>query len=389
MVDGKQPMVGKGEEANNVLVVGEKVASVAVAPSGLTIDSIIAEYKPRCQAALENFLPRVFDEKQIRRFFGNPEYGYDIQSSSAALLDPIWDLLDRGGKQWRPILLCLITEVLGGREDIVLPMAALCEMAHNGTLMIDDVEDDSKLRRGKECIHLLYGVDIAINAGNALYFLPLLIFKEYREQKKVSDEVLLKCYELYSQELLNVHLGQGLDIHWHQGKKNPGAQEYLQMCAYKTGVLARLSARLGALLSGASPDFIQSIGKFAESIGVAFQIQDDLLNISGEEFAKKIDIMGEDIHEGKRSLMVIHSLETAPEHKRNRLIEILDSKTSDALIIKEAIDIMKSTNSLVHSKQVASDIISNAWKEIEPLLPETPAKYKLKVFADYLINRSI
>jgi len=158
-------------------------------------------------------------KKKLSVFFGDVRYNYDLESSTQSLLVPIWDLLDRGGKQWRPILLCLIAEVLKGDEELVLPVAALCELAHNGTLMVDDVEDDSKQRRGKPCIHLTYGVDMAINAGNALYFLPLLIFKDYHDTKKVNDSTIIRCYQLYSQELLNVHLGQGLDIYWHQGKK--------------------------------------------------------------------------------------------------------------------------------------------------------------------------
>jgi len=227
------------------------------------------------------------------------------------------------------------------------------------------------------------------NAGNALYFFPLHIFKEYHDQKKVDDTTLLRCYQLYSQELLNVHLGQGLDIYWHQGKKNPSIDEYLQMCAFKTGVLARLSARLGAILSGGTDEFIHRIGRFAEAIGVAFQIQDDLLNISGVEFSKKIDVMGEDIYEGKRSLMVLHSLQNAPKEKANRLLEILNMKTNDKNLIKEAVDIMKSTDSLTYAKQVAVDVISKAWKDIEKLLPENDSKEKLQVFANYLINREI
>jgi geranylgeranyl pyrophosphate synthase len=353
------------------------------------IETIIEEYKPKIKAALEKFLPRKFDQDQIKRFFGEVKFAYDPESSTEALLKPIWDLLDRGGKQWRPMLLCLITEVLNGNEELVMPMAALCELAHNGTLMVDDVEDDSKLRRGKPCIHLIYGVDLAVNAGNALYFFPLLIFKDYQDNKKVSDSTLIRCYQLYTQELLNLHLGQGLDIYWHQGKKNPNVEEYLQMCAYKTGVLARLSARLGALLAGADEKFIYAIGIFSEAIGVAFQIQDDLLNISGAEFAKKIDQAGEDVHEGKRSLMVIHSLQHSSKENADRLIEILNSKTSDPQVIQEAIDLMKSSNSIEYAQGVAKDIVTKAWKEIEPLLPACEAKEKIRVFANYLIDREI
>jgi len=377
---------GRSDQSNGEEPAIKEKPSV-IAPPQDDIATVIAEYKPRCQAALEKFLPRKFDDTSMKNFFGEPLYGFDNVSSTEALLTPIWDLLDRGGKQWRPILLCLVTEALGGKEELLLPISVLCEIVHNGTLMSDDVEDDSKLRRGKECIHLLYGVDVSINTGCAMYFLPFQIFRDYRKNGLVSDSMLLKCYELYGQELTNVHLGQGLDILWHKGTGNPSVQDYLQMCAYKTGVLARLSARLSALLSGANDEFIKHVGIFAESIGVAFQIQDDLLNLNGTEFSQQIAYPGEDIHEGKRSLMVIHCLANAPPAKADRLKEILNKQTNDQKEIQEAIAIIRSTDSMAYAEKVAQEIITKAWNNIEPLLPENPAKYKLKVFADYLICR--
>jgi len=286
-------------------------------------------------------------------------------------------------------LFALIAEALGGKDEVVLPAAYLCEMVHNGTLCVDDIEDDSKLRRGKPCLHLIYKVDIAINVGNAMYFLPLAELREMNRTKRVPAETLLKAYELYSDEMINLHLGQGLDIWWHQGHAMPNEQQYLQMCAYKTGVLARLSARLAALLSGASSEQIHQLGLFSEAIGVAFQIQDDLLNVSGEEFAEKISMVGEDIYEGKRTLMVIHSVKHSKPEIAKRLETILNMKTRDPALIKEAIDIMKSTGSLEYSAGVAKKLVRAAWDNVDPILPQVPAKEKLKIFADYLINRKI
>jgi len=283
----------------------------------------------------------------------------------------------------------LIAELLEGKDEIVLPAAFLCELVHNGTLCVDDIEDDSKMRRGKPCLHLIYKIDLSINVGNAMYFMPLAELRELHRKKLVSAEVLLRAYEMYSEEMINLHLGQGLDIWWHQGHAMPNDQQYLQMCAYKTGVLARLSARLAALLSGAPENVIHQVGLFSEAIGVAFQIQDDLLNISGEEFAEKISMVGEDIFEGKRTLMVIHSVQNASPEKAKRLETILNMKTRDPLIIKEAIDIMKSTNSLTYSAGVAQKLVQSAWDNVNHILPDKPAKQKLKVFADYLINRKI
>ena len=137
--------------------------------------------------------------------------------------------------------------------------------------------------------------------------------------KTTIDTVLLRCHELVDEELLALHFGQGMDIFWHSGqqKADPNVEEYLQMCAYKTGTLARLSAKLSALVSGATEEQVHSIGKFAETIGVAFQIQDDILNLVGEKFGD-LKGVGEDIHEGKRTLMVLHSFEVNQKKKKKK-----------------------------------------------------------------------
>lgn len=298
-----------------------------------------------------------------------------------------------GGKRWRPVLVMLVAQALTDLsadkkiEDAAMSCAYLCELVHNGSLVVDDIEDDSKMRRGKPCLHLIYNTDVAVNAGNAMYFMPLNVIKGLRKAG-FSEELVLRAYELYSEELINLHVGQGLDIWWHSGKKQPNVDEYLQMCAYKTGTLARLSAKLSALVAGADAKQIEAFGRFAEAIGVAFQIQDDLLNIAGDKFAEKIAVKGEDIHEGKRTLMVIHATEHATPEKSKRLDEILRLHTNDQALINEAIDILVEAKSLDYAAEVAKDIVLKAWTELESSLPtENQAKARLRIFANYLIQR--
>ena len=298
-----------------------------------------------------------------------------------------------GGKRWRPVLVLLVAQALADLskdkriEDAALSCAYLCELVHNGSLVVDDIEDDSKMRRGKPCIHLIYNTDVAVNAGNAMYFMPLHVIKGLKKNG-FSDAVVMRAYELYSEELINLHIGQGLDIWWHSGKKQPNVEEYLQMCAYKTGTLARLSAKLSALVAGADAKQIEAFGRFAEAIGVAFQIQDDLLNIAGDKFASKIAVKGEDIHEGKRTLMVIHAAKHATPAKAARLEDILLLHTNDQALINEAIDIMVETKSLDYARDVAKDIVTKAWADVQSILPhESQAKNRLRMFADYLIQR--
>ncbi|NIV44480.1 MAG: polyprenyl synthetase family protein, partial [Gammaproteobacteria bacterium] len=91
-----------------------------------------------------------------------------------AIAQPMWDFLERGGKRWRPALFLLVIEALGEDSEKFLDFAIIPEVIHNGTIMVDDVEDDSTFRRGKPCTHRIFGIDIAVNTGNAMYFLPLL-----------------------------------------------------------------------------------------------------------------------------------------------------------------------------------------------------------------------
>lgn len=353
----------------------------------LDIQEVLSAYQKVITPQLAHVVPERFTTELMNKMYGPARYEYDCDAISQAISVPVWEILNRGGKRWRPVLLLLTAEALGKKADDVVDFVSLCEIVHNGTLAVDDIEDNSDLRRGKPALHLMFGVDIAINAGNAMYYLPLLVLKERKES--LPPATLIAAYEVYSQEMINLHFGQGMDIWWHSGKGNdPNTQQYLQMCAFKTGTLARLSAKLAALVCGATAQQVEAIGKFAETIGVAFQIQDDILNLVGDKFSE-LKGLGEDIHEGKRTLMVLHCLEHATPAKAARLKEILNSHPSDQTVINEAIALIKETDSITHAAKVAKEIVNVAWSDVETSLPDTPAKLKLKAFADYLVEREI
>ena len=304
--------------------------------------------------------------------------------------EPIWEILDRGGKRWRPVLFLLICEALGKNAGNYLDFAIIPEVIHNGTLIVDDIEDSSELRRGKPCTYRVFGVDVAVNAGNAMYYLPLLPLME--KKTELPAETLRDVYEVYVQEMINLSMGQAMDIAWHRGIANAdaiGEEDYLQMCAYKTGTLARMAAKISAVLSGADKELVEKLGCFAESIGVAFQMQDDVLDLTGKEFAEKKGGVGQDITEGKRTLMVIHTLKNANSADRERLVQILNMHTSDQALRDEAIALMQKYNAIGHVKRTAARIVEESWREVDNLLPAPEAKKKLKAFAEFLIKRTI
>ena len=356
----------------------------------MDVDRFLGEKAALIDEAIEKYIPRKFSKNAVLFRVNPPNYGYNLETLSKAIADPIWEFLDRGGKRWRPSLYLLICEALGKNSEDFVDFAIIPEVIHNGTLMVDDIEDSSQLRRGKPCTYRIYGLDIAINAGNAMYYLPLLPLIENRN--KIPAQKLTKIYEIYVQEMINLSLGQAMDIAWHRGMANAdkiGEDDYLQMCAYKTGTLARMSAKIAAVLGDASEELVEKLGHFAESIGIAFQMQDDILDLTSADFTEKKGGVGEDITEGKRSLMVIHALKVASAEDRKRLVKILKMHTSDQKLRGEAIAIMKKNGSIDYVKRFAQRIVKESWKNVEGLLPSSEAKEKLNAFATFLIERKI
>jgi len=354
------------------------------------IEKLLEEKALLIDKAIAKYIPRRFSEKSILLKINKPKYSSHLETLNKGIAEPIWEILDRGGKRWRPALFLLICEALGKNSEECLDFAIIPEVIHNGTLIIDDLEDSSELRRGKPCTYRIFGVDLAVNAGNAMYYLPLLPLIENKEL--LPAEMLRDIYEVYVEEMINLSMGQAMDITWHRGIADAddlSEKDYLQMCAYKTGTLARMSAKISAVLAGASKDLVDKLGNFAESIGIAFQMQDDLLDLTGREFAEKKGGVGQDITEGKRTLMVIYTMKNAGKEDRKRLVQILNMHTTDQTLRDEAITLMRKYGAVDYVKQTAARMVKESWSEVNKLLSASEAKEKLKAFAEFLIKRTI
>lgn len=356
----------------------------------MNIEQILKEKAPLIDKAIEKYIPRKFSKDSILFKLNQLSPSYNFEPLNKAVSEPVWEFLDRGGKRWRPTLFLLVCEALDQNPEKLVEYSIIPEVVHNGTLMIDDIEDSSEMRRGKPSTYRLFGVDIAINAGNTMYYLPLLTL--LRNRRKIPCETLRKTYEIYTEEMISVSIGQAMDIAWHRGIASADEiteDDYLKMCACKTGALARMAARMAATFSEANEQTVEKLGGFAENVGVAFQIRDDVLDLTSEEFEQKKGGRGQDITEGKRSLIVIHTLKTANAKDRKRLLDILAKHTSDQKLKDEAIFIMEKTGSIEYARQKARKMVINSWSHVEKLLKPSEAKEKLKAFAEFLIERKI
>jgi octaprenyl-diphosphate synthase len=265
------------------------------------------------EAVLQRWLP----ENPAQALFPDIEVSPELAGS---LTEPGRTLLRRGGKRWRPLLMTLVCESLGG-ADQALPLTPLVEFPHNASLIHDDIEDNSDERRGEPAIHLLYGTDTAINSGAFLYFLPLACIDAWDAPPLQKNRV----FSLWAEHMRRLHLGQAMDIHWHRDFSSlPGIREYETMCVLKTGSLARLAAILGLVVSGADgttpgrgaskneTGLIHVLAKNAEKLGMGFQILDDVRNLRTGNPGKK---RGDDVVEGKKSLPVLLYMHRRPDRR--------------------------------------------------------------------------
>jgi geranylgeranyl pyrophosphate synthase len=355
-----------------------------------SLQEVLKEKARLIDRCIEKYIPREFGEDSLLFKISPPRYRLDLGAIDSAVAKPFWEFLDRGGKRWRPALFLLVCEALGSDPEEFLDFAAITEVIHNGTLIADDVEDSSEFRRGKPCTYKLFGLDVAVNLSDVMYFLPMLVLSERRA--KVPAEKARRLYEIYVQEMTDLSLGQATDIAWHRGL-SPADEvtedQYLQMCAYKTGTLARMAAKMAAVLADAEEETVDKLGRFAESVGVAFQIQDDILDLVGEEFAKGKGGLGMDITEGKLSLMVIHTLQKAEPSDREELRRILAMHTSEEALRKKAIGIIDKYGSMEYGKSIAANMVQESWNDVDKILPPSEAKEILRMLADFLIKREI
>ncbi len=353
------------------------------------IERILKQKAELIDRYIEKYVPREFGDDSLILKIYPPRTKLDLNALNNTVAKPFWDFMDRGGKRWRPALFILVCDALGGNSERYLDFATIPEIIHNGTLIADDIEDSSKMRRGKPCTYELFGNDVAINLSNVMYFLPMLALVE--NAGRLTSGQAKRLYEIYVQEMVNISFGQAIDIAWHKGLSpinEVSEDQYLQMCSYKTGTLARMAARMAAVLASAGEGTVEKMGKFAESVGVAFQIQDDVLDLVGEQFAKGKGGLGMDVTEGKLTLIVIHAFRESSPPDRKELTRILSLHTADEKLRRKAIQLFNRYGSIEYAKKRASTLVRESWDQVDEILPPSESKKALKALADYLIERS-
>jgi geranylgeranyl pyrophosphate synthase len=355
-------------------------------------EKIIEYLKTRAEQVdkeMKKYLTDKASTRYLEALLGRSGYEYDTRAIDMAVLEPARYLLDLGGKRWRSTLMLTIIDALGKDSNEVMEFAIIPEVIHNGTLIHDDIEDSSETRRGAPAVHIKYGTDVALNLGDFMFYLPMIALLD---SKKVSKDVKTKMLEIYQREMLKLSIGQATDIAWHRsmiGPEKVTEAQYLQMAYSKTGVLASMAAKMGAAVAEADDKTIAALGNFGATIGVAFQLQDDVLNLSESELSNLKGGVGEDITEGKITLLAIKTFEKANKEDKTRLSDILKLHTKDPTLINEAVMIIRKYKAEEYIKDLEFELLKKAWDQVDSLLKPSDSKKMLKGIAEFLVNRTI
>lgn len=236
-----------------------------------------------------------------------------------SLFDPITYTLSLGGKRIRPALALMACDLFGGKNEDVLQPALGLEVFHNFTLLHDDLMDEADRRRDKPTVHKLWNPNVAILSGDAM------LICAYQLVAKANDKAIL---ELFSRTALEICAGQQYDMEF-ESRSDVTEEEYLEMIRLKTAVLLACALKVGAMIGGASTADADALYDYGIHIGLAFQLQDDLLDVYGnpKTFGKNI---GGDILCNKKTFLLINALSAASEEQRQVMEDWMVRKTYDA-----------------------------------------------------------
>ena len=304
----------------------------------------------------------------------------------AQIVAPARRLMERGGKRWRALFMQLACEMHGG-GDRALPLIPLVELTHAGSLIIDDIEDGARTRRGGPAAHVEFGVDVAVNAGNLVYFLPTRMLDRPPADVPALDAAEeLRVYRMYAATMRKLHYGQGLDILWHRpGAILPSAADYMSMCTLKSGSLAGLALGLGAALGGAEAAAVSSLVAIGERFGVSFQIIDDVTNLERGNPGKD---RGDDLIEGKKSLPLILHRERSGAGELWAILDGIQNRPIEQVRpqIDRAVALLQASGSLQDARRRAGDLYRETRVDLAALVPEGEPADRLLEMADALIG---
>ncbi|PID95291.1 MAG: polyprenyl synthetase [Bacteroidetes bacterium] len=318
--------------------------------------------------------------QELATIVNNRIKNLDIYREPHELYTPISYTLEGSGKRLRPVLTMMVCEMYDGEINDAINPALGIEIFHNFTLLHDDIMDEAPIRRGRDTVYKKWSPNVAILSGDTMFAIA------YDFVCKTKDKFVPAIMKSFCRTSIEVCEGQQYDMNFEE-EEDTTIPEYLNMIRLKTAVAVATSMEIGAIIAEAPQTQITKIYQFGEHLGMAFQLQDDLLDSFGdqEKFGKRI---GGDILANKKTYIYLKALEIASEEQRKTLKELYMSKDHDpdekikkVKAIFSALDIPSVTNKLIN------DYFDKAMACYEELSPKEEKKQILKEFAYMILRR--
>lgn len=275
---------------------------------------------------------------------------------------PFWHHMGTGGKRIRPALCLLCCEELGGRQEEALPFAAAVEILHNMLLVHDDVEDGDKVRRDAPTVWVKFGVENAVNLGDYMLGRAYSVI----QRSPVEGNTTLRLMAAFTSAYEHTCQGQARDLN-QRGKADLSVEDYLETVRLKTGDYLALGMVGGAIIAGLSAEGVDRIRELGSNMGPAFQVRDDVIDLTRGK--GRGGALGNDIREGKPSILYAHALSEADTADRNRLLKIMrrdrpDTSDDD---VQWVISLYEKLGSIEFARSTAERLVEESYETIETI----------------------
>lgn len=322
----------------------------------------------------------MFNQSELKNLIDKALINLSYNTEAGKLIDPVKYSLSIGGKRLRPVLVLMACNIFNDKIDEAIMPATGVEVFHNFTLVHDDIMDKAPLRRNYPTVHNKWDINQAVLSGDVMAFIANDCFLQ------TPVRCLSKVFRVFNKAAIEVCVGQQLDIDFEKAKI-VSQEEYLRMIELKTAVLIAASVRIGAIIGGADNRDSELLYDYGKNLGLAFQIQDDLLDIYGDKkvFGK---IPGGDIVSNKKTFLLVKALETSSGGQRKKLQELFAMKEFDPETkVKKVIDIYDQLNIKAATENLANDYINRAFSLLEKIGADRERKKELAAIAGSLIGR--
>ncbi|HTE00218.1 MAG TPA: polyprenyl synthetase family protein [Mucilaginibacter sp.] len=316
----------------------------------------------------------------LQALISNEVNQLEFAAYPAELYEPIKYILSLGGKRMRPALLLMACDLFDGDVQKAIPPALAIEVFHNFTLMHDDIMDNAPLRRGKTTVHERWNKNVGILSGD------VMLIEGYKLMMRVDEPLLRPILDIFNETAVGVCEGQQLDMEF-ETRNDVSIEEYITMIRLKTAVVLGGALKIGALIGGASKEDAILIQSFGEHLGIAFQLQDDILDVFGnpEKFGKQV---GGDIISNKKTFLLLKALELADHVQASQLNQWLTIQKPDQLEkVASVTGIYNQLQVRHHAEETMQAYADKAFLALEKI--DLPAAHKqyLRDFADGLMVR--